>query len=337
MENERVVISQYGPPSVLTMVREPIPVPGRGEIRIKVQTAGVSFGDVAQRSGLFFAGAPEMPYTPGYDVAGTVDALGDGVTDIVAGDRVAALTLFGGYTRYICVPAGWVVKILPDMDPAMVVALVLNYTSAWQMLQRVARVRRGDSILVYGGSGGVGTALLDLAKHFELVVAAGVSKRWQDLLRNEADLLFDEREPASRELLRRFRPAGFNAAFDPIGGSHVWKTRSFVAPHGKLVPFGISGAVRPGGRRNLADVVRLGLLLGFARLWKRPEVELYAMDRRIKTDRHEINADLAKLIELLGSGEIAPRIGARFALHEVPQAHERLESRNNVGKIVLIP
>jgi NADPH:quinone reductase-like Zn-dependent oxidoreductase len=138
MENERVVISGYGPPSVLTMVREPIPLPRHGEIRIRVEAAGVSFGDVAQRSGLFFAGAPNMPYTPGYDVAGTVDALGAGVADFAAGDRVAALTLFGGYTRYICVPTEWAVKMPVALDPAMVVALVLNYTSAWQMLRRGA-------------------------------------------------------------------------------------------------------------------------------------------------------------------------------------------------------
>jgi NADPH:quinone reductase-like Zn-dependent oxidoreductase len=183
----------------------------------------------------------------------------------------------------------------------------------------------------------VGTALLDLAKYLKLVVAAAVSNRWQDSLRGEADLFFDEREPSSGNVLRRFRPAGFDAAFDPIGGSHVWKTRAFVATHGTLVPFGVSGAVKPGGQRNLAEVVRLGLLLGFAKLWRRPRVEMYAMDQRIKTLRHEIKADLGELIELLATGEIAPRIGARFALQEARQAHELLESRNNMGKIVLVP
>jgi NADPH:quinone reductase-like Zn-dependent oxidoreductase len=137
MENERIVISQYGAPSVLTLLREPLPVPKRDEILIRVEAAGVSFGDVAQRSGLFFAGVPKMPYTPGYDVAGTVEGVGDEVADLAVGDRVAALTLFGGYTRCICVPAEWAVKVSPQMDAAAVVALVLNYTSAWQMLRRV--------------------------------------------------------------------------------------------------------------------------------------------------------------------------------------------------------
>ena len=337
MENERIVISRYGPPSALSLIREPVPVPQSGEVLIRVEAAGVSFGDVAQRSGVFFAGAPKMPYTPGYDVVGTVEAIGREVADTAVGDRVAALTIFGGYARYTCVPGEWLVKLPPQLDALKAVALVLNYTSAWQMLRRVARVGGGDAILVYGGSGGVGTALLDLARHLRLVVAAAVSRRWHDSLAGQAALLFDEREPFAREALRRLRPSGFDAAFDPIGGKHIWRTRMLVASHGVLVPFGVASAVKAGGGRNLADVVRLGLLLGFAKLWHRPRVELYAMDQRVKTLRHEINEDLRELIELLCSGTVDPRIGATFALHEAQRAHELLESRNNIGKIVLVP
>jgi NADPH:quinone reductase-like Zn-dependent oxidoreductase len=337
MDNERIIIMRYGPSSALGVVREPVPVPKRGEVRIRVEAAGVAFGDVAQRSGAYFAGTPTMPYTPGYDVVGKVEAIGDGVSDTAIGDRVAALTLFGGYARYVCVPAEWVVKLPMQVDAAQAVALVLNYTTAWQMLRRVALVRGGESILVYGGSGGVGTALLDLAKHLRLVAAAAVSKRWQDVLGDRAALLFDDHEPTAAKMLRRFRPFGFDAAFDPIGGSHAWKARSFVARDGKLVAFGVASAVKPGGKRNLAAVALLGLLLGVAKLWPRPRVETYSMEQRLKSLRHEINEDLIDLIELLRLGTIAPRIGATFALHDARRAHELLESRNNVGKIVLVP
>jgi NADPH:quinone reductase-like Zn-dependent oxidoreductase len=266
-----------------------------------------------------------------------VEAVGDEVVDRSIGDRVAALTLFGGYARYVCVSAEWCVKVPPQLDAAQAVALVLNYTTAWQMLRRVALLRGGESILVYGASGGVGTALLDLAKHLRLIVAAAVSKRWQDSLTGHAALLFDEREPSSGEKLRQFRPSGFDAAFDPIGGIHVWKTRSLVASRGNLVAFGVASGVKPGGKRNLAAFALLGLLLGFAKVRRRPRVETYAMDERVKTRRHEINEDLGGLIELLGLGTIAPRIGATFALHDAQRAHELLESRNNIGKIVLVP
>jgi NADPH2:quinone reductase len=245
--------------------------------------------------------------------------------------------MFGGYARYLCVPADWIVIVPPHLEAAQVVALVLNYTTAWHMLRRIARVRVGDDILVYGASGGVGTALLDLAKHLQLVVAAAASPQWHDALRDQAALLFDERDPAAPDALRRFRPGGFAAAFDGIGGSHLWRTRTFVAPHGQVVAFGIAGAVKPGGRRQLSEVARLALLLGVAKIWPRPSVELYAMDQRIKTRRHEITDDVRELIGLLATGVIAPRIGATFPLRDAARAHHLLESRTNIGKIVLVP
>ena len=335
--NERVVISRYGPPDVLTLIHEPLPVPKPGEVRILVEAAGVSFGDVAQRANLFFAGAPPLPYTPGYDIVGRVDAIGDGVRDAAVGDRVAVLTMFGGYARYVCVPSGWLVPIPADLDAPQAVAVILNYTTAWQMLRRVAHVRGGDTILVYGASGGVGSAVLDVARHLQLDVVAAASTRWHDALRDQAALLFDERDPQSADAVRVFRPGGFDAAFDGIGGSHLWNTRSFVARRGTVVAFGIAGAVKPGGKRRLTEVARLALLLGLTKLWPYPSVELYAMDQRIKVHREEIIADLSEVMGLLATGRLSPRIGATFPLREAARAHQWLESRNNMGKIVLIP
>jgi NADPH:quinone reductase-like Zn-dependent oxidoreductase len=278
-----------------------------------------------------------MPYTPGYDAVGIIDAVGDGVTGVNVNDRVAAFTLFGGYARYVCVPADWAVKVPDQLDAGETVALVLNYTTAFQMLRRVVSVSDGQSILVYGGSGGVGSALLDLAQVFGLKVAAAVSKRWQAMFKDQAEFLFDENDRGCKEALRDYRPGGFDAAFDPIGGSHAWKTRSFVRPQGKLVLFGVASAVKGGGRRDLSQLARLVLLLATSKVIRRPAVELYAIDQRAKTKRSEINEDIGMLIELLQRKVIRPRIGARFALAEARQAHELLESRNNVGKIVLIP
>src|SRR5262245_14537890 len=161
--NERVVISRYGPPDVLTLIQEPLPVPKPGDVRILVEAAGVSFGDVAQRANLFFAGAPPLPYTPGYDIVGHVDAIGDGVRDAAVGDRVAVLTMFGGYARYVCVPSGWLVPIPTHLDALQAVAVILNYTTAWQMLRRGARGRGGETGPGYGACGGVGTALAERA------------------------------------------------------------------------------------------------------------------------------------------------------------------------------
>jgi NADPH2:quinone reductase len=337
--NERIVIPGYGPAGVLRTIDEALPVPGPGEIRVKVEAAGVSFGDVLQRNNLFFAGAPALPYTPGYDVVGRVDATGSGVDQVAVGDRIAALTMFFGYARYVCIPAAWAVAVPLHLDAAQVVALVLNYTTAWQMLRRAAQLRAGDAILVYGASGGVGSALLDLARHMQLTVAAAASRRWHDELRSQADFLFDERDPASVDDLRRFRPTGFDAAFDPVGGSHVWKTRSLVAKRGKLIAFGVASAVKPGGRRDLSQIAGLALLLALSKAWPRPRVTLFAIDQRAKVPalREGIDDDLRELIALLGAGAIAPRIGASFPLRDAAKAHALIESRDNMGKIVLLP
>jgi len=184
---------------------------------------------------------------------------------------------------------------------------------------------------------GVGSALLDLAQVFGLTVAAAISKRWQEIFKNQAEFLFDEHDRGSDAALRNFRPFGFDAAFDAIGGFHAWKTRALLRPQGKLVLFGVASAVKGDGRRDLSQLVPLVLLLAMAKLIRRPAVELYAIDQRVKTKRAEINEDIATLIDLLQRKVIRPRIGARLALAQARQAHELLQSRNNVGKIVLIP
>ncbi len=335
--NERIVISRLGGPEVLQRIEEPLPVPGPAEVRIRVEAAGVSFGDILQRRGLFFAGAPALPYTPGYDVAGTIDAVGIGVEGPKIGQNVIALTMFGGYAKYLCVPADLAVAVPAGLDPAELVALTLNYTTAYQMLFRAATVQRGQSILVYGASGGVGSAVLDLARDAGVRVAAAMSARWHETYRPLADLVFDERDSSSSALLDSFQTRGFDVAFDSLGGGHLWRTRRRVAQGGKLIAFGISGAVKPDGKNDRSQVLGLALLSLVSKIWNRPRFELYAIDQRIKTQRTEIHDDIRSVVGLLVEGRIHPRVGARFPLSDASRAHELLESRGNSGKIVLVP
>src|SRR5262249_59083911 len=152
--NERVVIARYGPPEVLALIHEPLPVPKLGEVRIRVEAAGVSFGDVAQRANLFFAGAPTMPYTPGYDVVGHVDAVGDGVREAAVGDRVAVLTMFGGYARYVCVPSSWLVPIPAHLDASQAVSGLLNQTTPRAVVRRGGPRRPGANGPLFCAPGG---------------------------------------------------------------------------------------------------------------------------------------------------------------------------------------
>src|SRR5262249_53736416 len=155
-----------------------------------------------------------------------------------------------------------------------------------------------DAVLVYGASGGVGTALLDLSRHLGLEVAAVAARRWHGGLREEAALLVDESDPSADETLRRFRPSGVDAAFDAVGGTHIWRTKSYVSKRGHVVAYGVASAVKPGGRRDLMAVARLAMLLGASRIRPRPRVTLYAMDQRVKVDalRCGIDDDLRTLV-----------------------------------------
>src|SRR5512143_2157938 len=162
MKYKRIVVSHYGGPDVLQVVEAELPEPQPGEVRVEVLTAGVAWGDILKRAGAGLGVRP--PFTPGYDLVGIVDQLGAGVSTVEVGQTVAVLSLLGGYTEFLCVRASELVPVPAGLDPSEAVCLVMNYVTAYQMLQRAARVKRGDRILVHSAAGGVGTALLQLGK-----------------------------------------------------------------------------------------------------------------------------------------------------------------------------
>src|SRR5438094_6551928 len=158
---KRVVVNRYGGPEVVTVVEADVPVPGPGEVRVKVLAAGVSFTDTQLRAGTYLGG-PKPPFTPGYELVGVVEELGPGCSRLKVGERVAALTVWGADAERVCVPETYTVEVPEDLDPAEVVTLVLPYVTAYQLLHPVARVKSGETVLVHGAAGRVGTAVLEL-------------------------------------------------------------------------------------------------------------------------------------------------------------------------------
>src|SRR4051794_22358050 len=154
---KRVVVDHFGGPEVLRVVEEDDPAPGPGEVRVRVLAAGVSLTDAQLRAGTYL-GVPRPPFTPGYEVVGVVDKLGQGAARLHVGDGVAALTVYGGYAEYVCVPEAEAVEVPEGLDPAEVVSIVLTYGTAYQMLHRSAHVQTGESVLVHGAAGRVGVA-----------------------------------------------------------------------------------------------------------------------------------------------------------------------------------
>src|SRR5574341_1757340 len=161
MRYTRISVTHYGGPDALRVVEEERPEPKKGEVRVSVLAAGVSLPDIMAREGVH-PETPAVPFTPGWDLVGVVDRLGDGVSGIEPGEVVAALPICGAYAEFVCLPQSELVPAPSGLDPAEAVSLILNYITAYQMLHRSAKVRPGQRALIHGAAGGVGTALLQL-------------------------------------------------------------------------------------------------------------------------------------------------------------------------------
>jgi NADPH:quinone reductase len=158
---KRVIVEHFGGPDVLRVVEGDDPRPGSGEVRARVLIAGVSFTDAQLRAGTYL-GVPKPPFTPGYEFVGVVEELGPGCSRLQVGDRIAALTVWGAYAERVCVPEANAVEVPEDVDPAEVVSLVLTYMTAYQLLHRLAMAKSGETVLVHGAAGRVGTAIVEL-------------------------------------------------------------------------------------------------------------------------------------------------------------------------------
>ena len=163
VRHSRIIVTHYGGPDALHVLEEECPEPKHGEVRVRVLAAGVSLPDVMAREGVH-PETPRVPFTPGWDLVGLVDRLGNGVTGVEPGQTVAALPIHGAYAEYVCLPQQELVPVPSGLDAAEAVCLVLNYITAYQMLHRSARVRPGMRVLIHGAAGGVGTALLQLGR-----------------------------------------------------------------------------------------------------------------------------------------------------------------------------
>src|SRR5499427_2631411 len=176
MRHTRILVAHYGGPDTLQLIEEECPQPQPGHVRVKVLAAGVSLPDVLAREGVH-PETPRVPYTPGWDLVGTVDQNGEGVSGFELGQTVAAMPISGCYAQYVCVPQSKLVPVPAGLDAAEAVAVVLNYITAYQMLHRSAKARPGQRILIHGASGGVGTALLQLGRLVGLEMYGTCSSR----------------------------------------------------------------------------------------------------------------------------------------------------------------
>jgi len=332
-KNHSVVVTSQGGPEVLKLVESELPVPGPGEVRVKNVASGVAYADVLMRHGLY-PKTPAFPFAPGYDIVGDLDALGEGVREFAVGRRVAALTMVGGYAQYTIVPAAHLVPVPANLDSAEAVSLVLNYVTAYQMMHRVARLQPGQSLLVHGAAGGVGTAALQLGKILGLKMFGTASKAKHPLVSSLGATPIDYRTEDFVQRIQQLCPGGVDCVLDPIGGKNWLMSYRCLRSGGSLVCYGASSAVAEGKLSAGIGFATLGLLQLI------PDGK-HASWYNVKNlrDQHpeQFREDLAKLFELLATRQIQPVVAAKLPLWEAARANEMLEKAQVSGKIVLLP
>src|SRR5262245_12419897 len=246
MRHTRIIVTHYGGPEELRVVEEECPEPQEGEVRVRVLAAGVSLPDVMMREGMH-PETPRLPFTPGWDLVGVVDRLGDGVSGIEPGQSVAALPITGAYAEYVCLPPRELVPVPSGVDAAEAVSLVLNYVTAYQMVHRSAHVTPGQRALIAVAAGGVGSALVQRGRLAELEMYGTCSSRGASAVADLGALPIDYQHQDFVEEVHRLTREGVDVVFDGIGGTHIWRSRQALRPGGRVVAYGLTAMLR-GGR-----------------------------------------------------------------------------------------
>jgi len=334
----QVVIPHYGAPDVLEVREAAEPAPGDDEIRIHVRAAGINFADILARLGLY-PDAPRPPMVVGYEVAGQVDAVGRNIVNFAIGDRVLALTRFGGYADTVVVPAHLAFHFPEELSDSEAAAVPVNYVTASIALYKMAALSPGETVLVHNAGGGVGIAATQLARLRRATVIGTASAFKHDALRSfGVDHAIDYRHAnVAEEVSKLTRGRGVDVILDPIGGRSFLDSYRMLAPLGRLVIFGLSAAAS-GEQRNFWHAFRawfttprfnpLSLInrnrgvfgLNVGHLWD---------------ERRQLATTMEMLIGELRAGRIRPVVARTFPLDRAAEAHRFIQSRGNIGKVVL--
>lgn len=331
--NKRIVIKRPGGVEMLELIEGPIPQPKPNEVRIRVLACGVAFGDILFREGIS-PGAPSFPFTPGYDITGQVEAVGDAVTQFRIGNRVAAFSGTGGYTTYICLPESQLIIVPDHLNPTDVVSVILNYTTGFQLLTKAAGLKAGNSVLMHGAAGGVGTAVLQLAKILGIKVYGTVSTSKMAIVEKEDGIPIDYTKTDFVEQIRLLTGGkGVDAVLDPIGGNHLFRSYKALNKRGRLVVFGASSAVKGDGNPKIR---LMKSILPFLLLKLIPDSKS-VITSTISSKTKGLQKDMAAMVQLLNEGKIKPIIAKVFPLAQAAEAQRFLEQQKPVGKIILEP
>ncbi|MEZ5751382.1 MAG: NAD(P)H-quinone oxidoreductase [Paracoccaceae bacterium] len=317
-----VEISKPGGPEVLTLCERPVPLPGAGEIVIKVAYAGVNRPDALQRAGMY-APPPGASDLPGLEASGTVAAVGPGVSRWAVGDRVCALLPGGGYAEYVATPAAHALPVPEGMDLRSAACLPETFFTVWTNVFDRGRLQAGDRFLVHGGSSGIGTTAIQLAaaRGARVFATAGSAEKCAACEALGAERAINYREADFVEVMQA--EGGANLILDMVGGSYLPRNVQALADDGRLVQ--IAFLTGPKVELNFAQVMMRRLTITGSTLRPQSVAAKAAIAESLERE----------VWPLLASGRVAPVIDSEYPLSEAPAAHARMESSGHIGKIVM--
>jgi NADPH:quinone reductase-like Zn-dependent oxidoreductase len=327
-----VVITGHGDPSVLQVQDRPDPVPAAGQVRVDVKAAGLNFADVMARMGLY-PDAPGPPVVVGYEVAGVIGALGEGVEGVSEGDRVLAGTRFGGQAEQVAVAARDIVPLPESLSFAQGAAVPVNYSTAWAALVTYGNVQPGERVLIHAAAGGVGIAATQIAKRRGAYVLGTASPAKHDAIRaNGVDEAYGYDLPSTLGKV--------DVVLDAIGGASFKRSYDLLRPGGRLVAFGASSVVG-GEKRNLVKAApqALRMLRGF-NLLEQMSASKAVIGLNMLTlwdDRGTLEPWVTPLLEMMDDGTLKPVVSDEVPFDRAADAHRIITERRNVGKVVLVP
>ena len=338
----QIWITRAGPPEVLAVKEAPDPQPKVGQVRIRVEASGINFADILGRMGLY-PDLPPFPVVPGYEVAGRVDAVGEGVDPVWAGRDVFAMTRFGGYSDVVCVRTEQLYARPAGMSALEAAAIPVNYFTAWQLLVVMGSLKRSETVLVHSAGGGVGIAATQIAKHIGArVIGTASASKHAELRALGVDHLIDYRTEDFEARTREFTNGrGVELILDAVGGDSVKKGYRLLAPTGRLGMFGISAAVTSKTRNPLS---MLSVLAKTPWLQFNPIALINANKGVFGVNLGHLWRELDRvrewgdrLLELWAQGVVKPKIARSFKFDEAAQAHHFIQDRRNIGKVLLVP
>jgi NADPH:quinone reductase-like Zn-dependent oxidoreductase len=340
-----VVITRHGGPEVLQVEERPDPVVGPGEVGVAVRAAGINFADIMARSGMY-PDAPSPPCVVGYEVAGEVESVGDGVDSLAVGDRVVAATRFGGYSERVRVPAGQAFPLPEDLSFEQGAAFPVNYGTAFAALVIMGGLREGDRVLIHSAGGGVGIAATQIARSRGAEVFGTASAFKHDAIRAQGvDHPIDYRTlDFADEVMRITGGEGVDVIIDALGPESFRKDYGLLRQGGRLIMYGLAD-VQTGDTRNIPALVRNLARMPFATIpwWKslgviRENKGVFGLNMLDWWDREGgLDRVVEPLRAALEAGQLEPVVAQSFPFDAAGEAHRFMQERRNVGKVVLVP